>query len=167
MRRIERIGPDGVERVRAVRLRALEDSPDAFWTTLDEELATPAERWRERLAAPDAATFLAHRDGLDLGLVVGAPHHEGDGGAGLYAMWVAPETRGAGVGDALVAAVVAWARSAGHRTLRLEVADLNEKAIRLYARAGFTPTGATSTMPAPREHLTEHERALALTPPPG
>jgi len=158
---VERPGPDAYERVRAVRLRALADSPDAFWTTLEQAEAMPAELWRERLAATDAATFVATLDGADVGLVVGGPHHDGEG-AGLYAMWVAPEARGAGVGDALVAAVVAWARQAGHRRLRLEVADANEPAIRLYSRAGFTPTGATSRMPPPREHLTEHERALDL-----
>ncbi len=59
---IERIAPDGFERVRVVRLRALRDAPSAFWVTADEEAATTDEEWRERLARTDAATFVATRD---------------------------------------------------------------------------------------------------------
>lgn len=77
-------------------------------------------------------------------------------------MWVAPGYRGRGVGHALVAAVAAWARSAGHRRLRLEVADHNAQAVRLYERAGFIATGAHGRLPPPRDHITEHERALVL-----
>ncbi len=77
-------------------------------------------------------------------------------------MWVAPEARGAGVGLALAQAVTEWARGAGFATLRLDVADANEPAVRLYARAGFAPTGAVGALPPPRAHITEHERALDL-----
>jgi GNAT superfamily N-acetyltransferase len=164
MVRIERIGPEGYERVRDVRLRALVDAPDAFWVTAEQEAATTAAEWRQRLARPDAATFVASRDGADVGLAVGAPHHEHEGDAGLYAVWVAPQARGSGAGSALVQAVVDWARAAGHGSLRLEVADGNEPAVRLYSRLGFVPTGVAGALPAPREHLTEHERALDLRP---
>jgi GNAT superfamily N-acetyltransferase len=159
---IERIGPDGFERVRAVRLRALRDAPDAFWVTADEEAATTDEEWRERLARADAATFVATRDGRDIGLAVGARHHIHPADAGLYAMWVAPEARGEGAGLALVRAVTEWAHGAGFATLRLDVGDANEPAVRLYARAGFVPTGVVGALPPPRAHITEHERALDL-----
>jgi ribosomal protein S18 acetylase RimI-like enzyme len=107
-------------------------------------------------------TFLAVVDGTDAGLAVGAPHHNIPGDAGLYAMWVAPDARGRGVGTALVAAVVDWARAAGHGCLRLEVADDNAPAVRLYERAGFAATGRRGHLPPPRDHITEHERALVL-----
>lgn len=161
---VERAGPDEAERVRALRLRALRDAPDAFWVTAEEEAAAPPARWRDRLARGDAATFVATRDGADVGLVMGTPHHDADGDAGLYAMWVAPEVRGAGVAPALIAAVIDWARAAGYRSLRLEVGDANERAVRLYARMGFVPTGVSGAMPAPRDHISEHERALDLRP---
>lgn len=159
---IERIEPDAFQRARALRLRALHDSPDAFWVTADEEATTTAAQWRDRVARPDAATFVASRDGVDVGLAIGSRHHEHTGDAGLYAMWVAPKARGSGAGTALIRAVIEWARGADYRSLRLEVADANEHAVRLYARLGFEPTGVTGTMPAPREHITEHERALDL-----
>lgn len=159
---IERMGPGHAARVRAVRLRALRDTPDAFWTTVEEEERSTVEAWRERLARPGAATFVAARDGTDIGLAVGSPHHDREGDAGLYAVWVDPGTRGEGVADALVQAVVGWARAEGHATLRLEVGDANHHAIRLYDRLGFTPTGLRSAFPPPRTHVTEHERALPL-----
>jgi GNAT superfamily N-acetyltransferase len=161
---IDRIRPDAWRRARAVRLRALHDAPDAFWVTADEESATTAAQWRRRLASPDAATFVASRDGVDVGLVVGARHREHDGDAGLYSMWVAPEARGHGVAAALIVAVIDWARVAGYRSLRLDVGDWNADAVRLYARMGFEPTGTVAAFPAPRNHITEHERAFDLRP---
>jgi ribosomal protein S18 acetylase RimI-like enzyme len=159
---IERVDADAWERVRAIRMRALQDSPDAFWVTADEEATTAATEWRQRLERPDAATFVAHRDGVDVGLVVGAPHHRYEGDAGLYGLWVAPEARGAGVGAALISTVITWARAAGYRYLRLDVGDANAHALRLYQRIGFLPTGVTATLPPPRAHITEHECVLDL-----
>jgi len=58
--------------------------------------------------------------------------------------------------------VAAWARAAGHTALRLDVGDANARAVGLYARLGFAPTGVTSAFPPPRQHVVEHERALLL-----
>ncbi len=117
------------------------------------------EQWSRRLETPDAATFIAVSDDRDIGIVVGATL---DDAAGLFAMWVAREARGKGVGDALIRAVVEWARTNGHERLVLEVGDWNRPAIDLYRRNGFTPTGRTGTMPSPRTHITEHQLALDL-----
>lgn len=157
---IRRLTPDEGERLRALRLASLRDAPDAFASTFDETAARPPESWRRQLV--DLATFVAVVDGADAGLVRGGPFSEAPGAAMLLSMWVAPAARGRGVGDALVAAVVAWARGAGYARLVLDVADENAPAIALYARHGFEPTGETSALPPPREHVREHRRALAL-----
>jgi GNAT superfamily N-acetyltransferase len=149
------------ERVRAVRLRALRDAPDAFGTLLAEDLARPPDAWQARLRSDAAATFLATRDGADVGLATGAPY---DDTAGLFGMFVDPQARGAGVGRALVEAVIEWARSEGHALIRLDVGDHNASAIRLYETCGFLPTGVTSSMPPPRAHVTEHQRIRSLAP---
>jgi len=99
-----------------------------------------------------------------VGLVTGAEYQGRDGAAGLFGMWTSPERRGSGVGTRLVEGVVSWARSAGYERVLLEVADTNAAAIRLYERMGFTPTGVTGTLPAPRAHISEHERELILIP---
>ena len=159
---ISHAGPDDWERARAVRLRALEDAPDAFFATVEQARAKSAEAWREQLASTAAATFLAVIAGRDVGMAVGAPHHDDPGDAGLYGVWVAPETRGHGVGVALLVAVTSWARERGYTRIRLDVGDHNAAASRLYESFGFSPTGATSSFPPPRQHITEHELALDL-----
>src|SRR5690349_25156188 len=100
--------PDGWERVRAARLRALADAPDAFGTTLEEDRARPLPEWAARLRRADVVTFLAVADGRDAGIATGAPYEGEDGAAGLFGMWVEPACRGRGIGGALVDAVVAW-----------------------------------------------------------
>lgn len=161
---VKRLGPDDWHRARTIRLRALEDSPHAFWTTAEVEVATTSDEWRQRLASPDAVMFAACSDGVDVGLVVGASRRDDPGDAGLSALWVAPEARGQGVGRSLIESVVGWARARRYRTLRLYVADSNADAISLYRRAGFTPTGRMTAFPPPRDHISEHELSLPLQP---
>ena len=148
-------------RARDVRLRALGDAPDAFGALLADELKFSDTDWQARIAQKDAATFLASIDAADIGIAVVAPNEHGD--AGLYSVWVAPEARGSGVGDALVAAAVHWARAQGHARITLGVGDYNLPAIRLYERHGFARTGETGTLPPPRTHITEHKRMLLLS----
>ncbi len=159
---IERMQPKDWERVRSVRARALLDTPDAFGTTLEEHRAQSRELWQERLASSNAATFLATMGADDVGLITGAEFRPRNGACGLFGMWVAPEARGGGLALRLVDAVISWARSANYPRLILEVGDGNFAAIRLYERCGFVPTGRTGTLPPPRTHIREHERALDL-----
>ena len=162
---IEPMTPVQWPRVRAIRLSALREAPDAFWTTLEQERSRTAAEWRARLDRADRTTLLAVLDETDVGIAVGAPHHDGGRDAGLYSVWVAPEVRGCGVSDVVVSAVISWAIERGHQRLRLEVADDNHRAVRLYERYGFVPTGATSRFPPPRDHVVEHERVLELRRP--
>jgi hypothetical protein len=57
--RVDRAGPEQWERVRALRLSALSDAPDAFASTLEQERDQPPRFWRERLERPAATTWLA------------------------------------------------------------------------------------------------------------
>lgn len=153
------------ERVRSLRLRALADAPDAFATTIETSRSRTPESWRELLAAADNATFLAIRGREDVGMAVGADLPDREGTAGLFAMWVASDARRCGVGRALIEAVVDWARDRSARRVVLEVADDNVVAIKLYERAGFSPTGRAGRLPEPRSHVTEHERERLLANP--
>ena len=155
--------PESWERVRALRLTALRDTPGACAMTVEEELARAPESWQERLEEGcGAATFLASHEGCDVGIVVGAKVRDCDNLGGLYAMWVAPEARGTGISNVLVKAVIQWARERGFLRLVLDVADDNAPAIELYARHGFEPTGVRGVLAEPRSHIMEHERALDL-----
>jgi ribosomal protein S18 acetylase RimI-like enzyme len=77
-------------------------------------------------------------------------------------MWVAPEARGQGVGEALIEAGAGWARSQGFKQLALDVIDDNEPAIALYQRKGFKPTGESNAFPPPREHIVEIRMVISL-----
>lgn len=125
---------------RRVRLRALADTPQFFGSTLAEAQARTEQDWRAALL--DRAQFVATADGAELGTVAGLPEPE-RGGVHLISMWVAPEARGTGVSDLLVRAVIDWAAAGGHTVIRLEVADGNPVAERLYLRNGFVRTGVS------------------------
>jgi GNAT superfamily N-acetyltransferase len=158
--RLERLtGAEG-PRLRAIRLRALGDAPDAFGSTLADAADLSAESWAKQVK--DLPTFVAVSGGIDVGLVRCARDDRRVDTAWLISMWVAPDVRRMGVGAILVDAVMTWARSNGVSRLLLDVADGNAPAIALYVRKGFEPNGEVSTLPPPREHIREHQRELKL-----
>ena len=53
---------------------------------------------------------------------------------------VSEQYRGEGAGSALLRALIAYARSSGYRSIRLDVIDTNVAARRLYEQIGFVPT---------------------------
>jgi len=123
---------------RDLRLRALAEAPYAFGSTLEAWESAPEGRWRERLDLPDALNVIAKIDDEAVGMATGASF---DGTLELISMWVAPEARGRGVGDALVAMISRWARERGATELRLAVVAHNANAVRLYLRHGFVDVG--------------------------
>ncbi|MEO0447635.1 MAG: GNAT family N-acetyltransferase [Verrucomicrobiota bacterium] len=147
------------ERTRTIRFRALQDHPDAFGSTLEREFTFTDQDWKDRLSRPRCQTFIASCDERDVGLIRGGPY---DDEAGLFSMWVAPEARRQGVAGRLVDVIIAWAVQQEKGKLLLDVGDANESAIRLYESKGFLPTGVIGTLPPPREHITEHQRAISL-----
>jgi GNAT superfamily N-acetyltransferase len=142
---LRRIRADEWPGLRDIRLRALLDAPDAFGSTYEEEANDPEHAWIDwaRDGAEGGTSFCvtASDDGRWVGLAIGAPHRDHPGEAGLFAMWVDPAFRGAGIGRGLVERVVAWAGSEGFPVLRLRVTVSNDAAVRLYARAGFLDRG--------------------------
>jgi GNAT superfamily N-acetyltransferase len=157
---IQRLSIDEARRLRHIRLRALADTPDAFGSTYAAVAAHPLAEWSKQLQ--EIATFVAVHDGKDLGLVRCASDEHHHDTAWLISMWVTPEARGQGVGNALIDAVIECARSSGASRLLLDVGDHNQQAIALYARKGFQPNGQTGSLPAPRNHIREHQRELRL-----
>jgi RimJ/RimL family protein N-acetyltransferase len=76
------------------------------------------------------------------GEVVGSIHIDASRfGFGEIGMAVAREWRGRGVGSALLAAAIDWARERGLHKLSLSVFAHNEAAIALYRKFGFVEEG--------------------------
>jgi ribosomal protein S18 acetylase RimI-like enzyme len=142
---IRRIAADEGPKLRDLRLRALQDAPDAFTVTYEEDSLLPDASWTEWATdlAEGGSSFglIAERGGRWIGMAVGGPHRDHPGEAGLFAMWVDPTARGAGVARSLVDGVVSWARSAGLPVIWLRVTLSNEAAVHLYTRCGFTDAG--------------------------
>jgi RimJ/RimL family protein N-acetyltransferase len=65
-------------------------------------------------------------------------------GFGEIGMMVSADWRGKGVGTALVAAAVDWARARGLHKLTLSVFPQNEAAVALYRKFGFVDEGRRS-----------------------
>ena len=126
---------------RELRREALRDAPDAFNSTLAEwsGAGDREERWRARLSEVPL-NVVAELDGKPAGMVSGT-HPDADGFVLLISMWVAPFARGRGVGDALIHAVLAWARERRAGGVELEVREANLPALTLYRRNGFIDRG--------------------------
>ena len=152
---VRRLRPDEWPLLRALRLAALLDAPEAFAATLTDALSSTDDDWRAwaeiGASGPDAAVFVAHDGDHPAGLVAGRRE---DADVHLLSLWVVASLRGRGHGGALVDAVVDWARELGAASVSLWVVEGNEPARRRYRRAGFRPTGRTQPLPS-RPDLTE------------
>lgn len=160
---IRRIRADDADLLRQVRLAALADTPSAFAKTHEEEAAYDGAEWERRAAdwaVGDAGvTFFAELDGPVVGLVGG--HRATPGQTELVSMWVAPQARGHGVGQALIDAVVAWATG---DPVELWVTHGNDPAIALYERAGFAVTDDVQPLPSDPCRNEIRMRRAASTP---
>ncbi|MFE3323343.1 GNAT family N-acetyltransferase [Streptomyces sp. NPDC059176] len=137
---------------RELRLAALAEAPHAFGSTLAEWQGPGdrEERWRARLAIPDARNLVAFLDDLPVGMVSGVPGEDA-ADVELISLWVRPGARGRGVGDYLIRAVERWGADRGARTLRLSVMTDNSTAVAFYERHGFTFTDRGE----PGDHLSD------------
>lgn len=180
---VRRTSPADWEVVRDLRLAALHADPDAFGSTLAREEAFGRQEWEERCGNPDS--YVAFLDGRPAGLASLMPlsaapplladscslesNPRGDVAADsdgsvrdVVGLWTDPSARGHGVGAELVSALIETARARGASGLRLMVTRVNEPAIRLYRRFGFSETGMTKPMPD-RPHLCAMEMTADLS----
>lgn len=157
--RIARATAADLEPVRATRLQALEESPGAFGSTLERELAFDDDTWLARLG--NGAWFLAWNGPQPVGMACGIPEEGRPDLRQLVAMWVDPSVRGTGAAAALVEEVVAWAAEDGAASIYLWVAEGNDRALRLYQRLGFEPTDEAGPLPSAPERC-EHKMIRSL-----
>ncbi|MCW7538674.1 GNAT family N-acetyltransferase [Aquabacterium sp. A7-Y] len=125
--------------LRAIRLRSLEDAPEAFGLRHIDALGFSEAQWRERASATTSPWFWLAFEGPGEGArpvgLVGGVVTGGD--CELISMWVEPAARGSGVAAALVRQVLDHARSLGHRRVVLSVSPENRRASRFYLGQGF------------------------------
>jgi GNAT superfamily N-acetyltransferase len=132
--------------LKSVRLAALAESPDAFSATHAAEAARSDEEWAERaqagsIGASRITMFAEGAQGV-VGLIGGYRATDSSTTVELVSMWVNPSARRAGVGRALVEAILNWAHETEASEVALGVIEGNAAAERLYSATGFTATGA-------------------------
>jgi GNAT superfamily N-acetyltransferase len=137
-----------------VRLAALKEAPYAFGSRWENEKDRSEEEWRQVIES--RWRFVAVRDGQVVGTAAGGEASY-TGAAALTSLWVEPGSRGLGIGDQLVIAVLDWAKSAGFSRALLWVADGNLHAEALYRRNGFIRTGDVT-----KDHPLEFEMSRPL-----
>jgi GNAT superfamily N-acetyltransferase len=144
---------DDWQALRDIRLEALRDAPSAFGSSYEREAAFGEPDWLRRIAR--GGNFLAFIPEVraskvgasePAGLIGGYP--ETADIVELVSMYVRPKARGRGVGEALVAAVFAWAQARDAKTVHLWVTESNDPARALYERCGFSPTGERQPLPS-------------------
>jgi RimJ/RimL family protein N-acetyltransferase len=127
-----------------LRLRALQEHPEAFGSSYDDEVQNGIERWEASLSDSTRAFFGAFHEGKLVGMIgifreMGKKQRHR---MGIVAMYVAPESRQFGFGQALLDACIDYARQQeGVRRINIGVTAGNSGARRLYRRAGFVTWG--------------------------
>ena len=99
----------------------------------------------EKYAAPKGCVLLAEKDGTAVGCV--AMRHVTPAICEMKRLYVRPDARGGHLGRALAQRLIAEARAAGYREMRLDVQAKFLAAPKLYADLGFVPAEAISFNP--------------------
>lgn len=137
---VRRLTEDEWTTYRDLRLRALQESPDAFVKSYDEEKGYDEELWRARMRR--AARLIATVDGEEVGILSMRPADEEfeEDAAEIFGLWVKADLRGAGVALELFQSVVQVARAAGHGHLVYWVGTDNGRGVAFASARGFRPS---------------------------
>ncbi len=137
---LQLVTPANAMLFKAVRLRALRDTPTAFSSSCAAESRLRDRDWIERAqewSGKRSTTYLAMDVEKPCGIVSGFLDRVHPPRAHLASMWVASRHRRSGIGRTLVNAIIKWARRHGAKTLQLTVTSNNDPAIAFYKSLGF------------------------------
>jgi ribosomal protein S18 acetylase RimI-like enzyme len=167
---IRLLTPDDAPAYRALRLRALQEHPEAFTSSYEEDVDHPLQVTTQRLASPRQSFWGAFR-GHELCGMVGLEREtraKNRHRAWVVGMYVAPEAGARGIGAQLLQALLARCRDEGLESLVLTVTDGNTHAQRLYERCGFRSFGIEphAIKLGERSHAKNHMHLDLRTPAP-
>ena len=146
-------------RVRRAEASDLDDLVMLELRTFDSDRMSRAQ-YRRHLDSSSALVLVAsanHRHFLGTAVVF---FRQRSGVARLYSLATQPESRGKGVGTALLEAVETAARQRRCRAVRLEVRSDNHGAIRQYERLGYRRIGALEHYYQDGAHGWRYEKML-------
>ncbi|MEU9449843.1 N-acetyltransferase family protein [Streptomyces sp. NPDC048277] len=151
--------PGDAEAVRAIRNHAIEHST-ALWTETPQSPAEGAAWFTAHLERGSAfVAEVADAPGEVAGFAVYGPWRELDGYRHTVedSLYVREGRHGLGIGSALLDALIASAREAGHHVVIADIEAGNTASVRLHERFGFEHVGTV------REVGTKFGRWLDLT----
>lgn len=143
MTRLRPITDADIDAVAEVHVRTWQSAyagivPDDYLAALDP--AVFAERRRGN-PLPGARTMVTEDGGLVTGFVTFGPDRTEPAHGELYAIYVRPESQGAGAGRLLLRAAKDGLTADGLPDMRLWVLEANHRARRFYERRGLEPDG--------------------------
>lgn len=141
---IRRLTPDDAEGYRKIRLEALQNDPEAFSSSYEEEIENPIQYYEDRLGSESSYTYGAFDEEALIGIVtlVRETRTKIRHRAGIFAMYVTGEKRGLGTGRRLMEAAIGKSKELnGVEQIHLTVMAENEPAKKLYASMGFDRYG--------------------------
>lgn len=163
---VRRLTPSDIDSLFALRLKALEESPDAFLTSLEEDKKRGPDRFLKTLehSGPDKFALGAFNEEM---LVASAFLFQGERikdkhSAYVHGMYVDPDFRKNGLGGEILDFALAHAKKEMKvQMVFLSVVSTNTAAIELYQSRGFTSWGIQ-----PGAYISEgkfsHENHMAL-----
>jgi len=126
-----------VDRLRALRLAALKDSPAAFGAKFDDEIKKEESEWRERLK--NTHWCFAVADGVDIGLMaVDRAEKDRNSDCWLSSWWLTEGFRGRGIPKLMLNWVDQLCIENNWKKIGLGVWPDNLRAIAAYKKLGFT-----------------------------
>jgi RimJ/RimL family protein N-acetyltransferase len=142
---IRRLVPDDAAAYRTLRLRGLQEHPDAFTSSYAEDSETPLVTTEQRLAPASRDWVFGAFVGNELAGLAGLsrePRAKNRHKASVFGMYVAPEHGRRGIGASLLRRVIETAQAQpGLEQLVLTVTETNVAARSLYEKFGFRSFG--------------------------
>jgi len=135
---------EDAEKYRSLRLEALQNSPESFASSFEEEKDLTIHNIKDRLQSNDSFTYGAFEDRELVGIItlykekVYKLSHR----AHIGAMYVSPANRSLGIGTVLMDEAITKAKEIeGLEQVYLAVVSTNEPAKKLYSSLGFEVFG--------------------------
>lgn len=126
-----------VDRLRALRLAALKDTPDAFGAKYEDESKKPKSEWSDRLK--NTYWCFAVADGVDVGLLaVDRAEQDRNSDCWLSSWWLSEDFRGSGIPKLMLNWVEQLCIENNWKRIGLGVWPENLRARAAYKKLGFT-----------------------------
>lgn len=124
-------------KVKAIRLKALQNDPQAFGSTYEKEVGRSDEEWQQSLVLLEDEILLCAEKQSEYVGIIGA-FQKDESTWMVKAMYVEPEYRGTGVSDELMEKILlAILQKSPQAKIELMVNVTQLAAVRFYERHGF------------------------------